>query len=170
MKFKKTSSEYNELSQYIYQNIDFSLPLGIKRDEDYFYVGQLDEKSNQRKGVGIQIEWNGNIFEGSWKNDKMNGQGRHISGNRGEGYYIGEFCDNAYEGQGEYTWPDRKKYQGQFVDGHYHGLGTFWWANGRKYVGQFDRGCRWGKGILYSKNGDIIDQRDWEDEEDVWKY
>ena len=62
MKFKKTCTLYNKLGQHIYLNIDPSLPIGIKQDEVYFYLGQLDEESNQRKGVGIQIEWNGNIL------------------------------------------------------------------------------------------------------------
>ena len=43
-------------------------------------------------------------------------------------------------GQGEFTWPDGKKYVGNYIDDKKEGFGEFWWTDGRKYIGEWKDG------------------------------
>lgn len=39
------------------------------------------------------------------------------------------------DGQGEFRWPDERKYIGSYVEDKKHGYGEFEWPDGRKYKG-----------------------------------
>ena len=38
-------------------------------------------------------------------------------------------------GEGEYTWPDGRKYTGTYVNDEKHGYGVFEWPDNRIYKG-----------------------------------
>ena len=57
---------------------------------------------------------NSDIFQGQFKNDKMNGHGvyKYADG----AIYEGEFKYGKKNGHGVYTWTDGSKYKGQFFN------------------------------------------------------
>ena len=54
------------------------------------------------------------IKEGQWCNGLLSGYGREIWG---EGFYIGDWKDNQYNGQGTYVHVDGTTYVGAWKDG-----------------------------------------------------
>ena len=72
--------------------------------------------------------------------------------------YIGEYKDNKYHGQGNYTYVDGSEYSGDFKDGKKNGQGTFKfgpnsdWA-GDRYVGEFRDDKFHGQGAYIFSNG-----------------
>jgi hypothetical protein len=63
-------------------------------------------KDNKRNGIGRDILEYIAIQEGQFLNDKLNGFGREFFYN-GE-YYIGEYKDSIYHGEGKYVYNDDK--------------------------------------------------------------
>ena len=55
-------------------------------------------------------------------------------------YYIGEFKDGKFDGQGTYTYADGDKYVGEFKEDKFDGKGTYTFADGKKYVGDWQDG------------------------------
>ena len=41
------------------------------------------------------------------------------------------------DGEGEYIFPDGRKYNGEWMNNKMHGEGEFIWPNGKKYNGNF---------------------------------
>lgn len=39
------------------------------------------------------------------------------------------------DGEGEFVWPDGRKYVGNYVEDKKHGFGEFEWPDGRRYRG-----------------------------------
>ena len=60
---------------------------------------------------------------------------------------------------------DGLKYAGEFKDGKMHGQGTYTWANGTKDVGEFRNDMLNGFAIRYDKNGNILKEGIWKDDE-----
>ena len=75
-------------------------------------------------------------------NGKKEGRGieAFAEGNR----YEGEYCNDRFEGQGEYTWAAGEKkgdhYVGEWRRGKPYGQGVYTFANGTKYIGHFMKG------------------------------
>ena len=83
----------------------------------WIYEGHVDQETRQPNGIGIQVSNDGDIFEGHWKNGKLNGSGRGIYGKRS--YYIGNFKDNRFDGKGTECYIDGAIYQkGIWKNGH----------------------------------------------------
>ncbi|OQR97367.1 phosphatidylinositol-4-phosphate 5-kinase [Thraustotheca clavata] len=104
------------------------------------YVGQALVSTNplQRHGKGAFEAHDGDVLNGTWKDDRLHGFGTRIftrTGDRHEGMY----------------YKDKR-----------HGPGTYLWANGDKYVGDFYNGRMHGSGVLISSNGDIFEGCKWE--------
>ena len=59
------------------------------------YLGCLTS-DGKREGLGIFIYANGRVYEGEWKNDRMNGRGFEIFS--GGSTYIGIFLENKAHG------------------------------------------------------------------------
>lgn len=93
--------------------------------EEGIYEGEFNEKG-ERHGKGIMHDIDSDtVYEGDWKNDKMDGNGKFTYGKK-SGYkgvsYEGEFKDNDFSGHGNYI--DQKlAYRGEFVNNKKHGMG-----------------------------------------------
>lgn len=43
-------------------------------------------------------------------------------------------------GEGEFHWPDNRKYKGNYENNKKSGVGEFEWADGQKYIGNWKNG------------------------------
>ena len=103
---------------------------------------------------------NGLVYEGTFVNDKPDGEGEEESnsgssfykgqyknGKKGpKGYmrfgdgnvYEGEFKDNAIQGKGKITNNIKKiEYEGEWRMNKMHGYGVYKWQDGRRYQGEY---------------------------------
>lgn len=69
---------------------------------------------------------------------------------------MGQWANNKMHGEGEFFWPDQKKYRGTrdceyalgaYVEDKKEGYGVFEWPDGRQYKGLWKDGKQHGKGI-----------------------
>jgi hypothetical protein len=106
-------------------------------------------------GKGIKHTKN-NIFEGEFKDDKLNGYG--IQKRIREGIISirceGQFKNNLQNGYGKsYDINGNLVYEGEFLKGNKRGKGIMY-RKGNRYEGNFDSKGLNGKGVLVFKNGD----------------
>ena len=107
--------------------------------------------------IGRITYTSGNVYEGSFKNNKRHGQGTFYF-NKGKwkgDKYIGQWKDNKYNGQGSYFWKDGSKYVGQWKNDDKHGQGTMSWPSGNKYMGQWKNDKQHGQGTKTYSSGKI---------------
>ena len=95
--------------------------------------------------------YNGDRYEGSWKNDKRNGEGTYYY--QSGAYYKGSWVDDQKEGKGIFDWKDGSKYEGYWVEDKEHGHGKFVSANGDVYDGEWAGGEMNGEGIMRLSDG-----------------
>ena len=74
-----------------------------------------DQTKRYHNCFGTYTNADGDTYVGEFKNDAFNGQGNFTFANGAK--YVGEFRDNKRNGQGTYTWPDGRQYVGEFKDG-----------------------------------------------------
>ena len=162
--FKSISSTFSFCSSA-------SIPLGFKeiletKGNSEIYIGE--KKGKIKEGLGIQI-WNKDTFYfGIYKDNKINGIGKFISGKT---KFKGEFKNDIANGYGIYTdtklryegywnndlqssfgiekWKDGSLYKGQYYDGKKNGIGTYIFGDGNKYEGEFINNEFNGYGIYY---------------------
>lgn len=91
-----------------------------------------------RKGHGKIVYSNGDVFQGTWKNDRIQGEGRLICKNALT--YVGEWNNNEFHGVGKLTLPSGVTYEGNFVRGCKQGRGCFKYPDGTTYVGDVEDG------------------------------
>eukprot|EP01012_Entosiphon_sulcatum_P022082 TRINITY_DN2699_c0_g1_i1.p1 TRINITY_DN2699_c0_g1~~TRINITY_DN2699_c0_g1_i1.p1 ORF type:complete len:197 (+),score=16.21 TRINITY_DN2699_c0_g1_i1:171-761(+) len=121
------------------------------RDE---YVGDMT-KDGLRHGKGTMRYANGTVYDGEWKEDKWEGQGKYIGT---EYSYEGEFSDNSFHGFGRMFWfRSRDSYEGEFLTGERNGTGTYKWASGASYTGLWENGRKHGKGVYTYPDGTVYD-------------
>jgi hypothetical protein len=86
---------------------------------------------------------NGDIYEGSWKDDKAHGFGIFIDSHNAK--YEGFWMDDFQHGQGIETWGNPEEisatFIGMFYKGKKNGKGRFQWEDGSYYEGDFIDGC-----------------------------
>ena len=111
----------------------------------------------------ISGKFKGDKYFGEFKDNKKDGQGIYAYAN-GE-KYVGEYKDDSIHGQGTYTWSNGAKYVGEYKDGKRHGQGAYTWADGRKDVGEFRNDLLNGFAIRYDRNGNILKEGIWKDDE-----
>ncbi len=91
----------------------------VKIYENGSYLGEFStaemKRSKQRHGHGTFYFNSGDVYDGNWVEDKI-------------------------EGQGIYKWPNGSKYEGNFSAGVMNGQGKFSWPDGRTYEGLFKNG------------------------------
>lgn len=101
-----------------------------------------------------------NYYEGSWENNKRNGQGvmNWLTSNE---KYTGNWEDNYQSGFGTHIWLDsngenkllRNRYVGYWRKGLRHGKGTFYYSNGSKYEGDWAENFKHGSGTFTFEDG-----------------
>jgi hypothetical protein len=85
------------------------------------------------QGKGVQTLPNGDRFEGSWKDDRKDGEGTYASA---EGWtYTGGFRNDRFEGHGVMTDRQGDRYDGAWKAGHRNGQGTYTAADGTRVTG-----------------------------------
>lgn len=89
--------------------------------DKHLIIGQMNDK-NQAHGAALMIKTDGSLIrEGSFQNGKQQGYGRHIWS---EGYFIGDFKEFRYHGQGTCVLSN-SIYVGAWENGVRHGPGFF---------------------------------------------
>jgi hypothetical protein len=78
------------------------------------YQGKWDKKNSVRHGYGIQVWSDGSMYQGFWKADKANGNGRliHADGD----IYEGDWKDDKAHGTGVYKHTDGAEYDGDWKE------------------------------------------------------
>ena len=95
---------------------------------------------------------NGNKYVGEFRDDARNGQGSLTFPNGSK--YIGEFRNGVRNGLGIYTYSNSSQYIGEFRDDARDGQGTETYPDGKRYTGDFKQGRRNGLGVLVLSNGE----------------
>lgn len=143
---------------------------------DYVYEGDYNA-AGEREGQGVLRFKLGDVYQGEWKADQLNGRGtEHIAGGD---VYEGEFKNTARDGHGTVRsvngfvysseWKrglrsghgvarDRRgcRYVGQWKANKMEGHGTMWRAEG-VYEGEWRADTENGLGIFRYANGDIYE-------------
>jgi hypothetical protein len=141
--------------------------------DNSIYIGSWNDVGN-REGYGFLFDSNKFYFEGIFKNDQLNGQGRKISP-EGEVYegefengkasgfgifksnegviYRGEWKDDLQHGNGEEIFPDGNVYIGEFYFGDKHGKGKLEMPDNSTYEGEFNYNNLHGSGVFIYSNG-----------------
>ena len=167
---KTFNSNYTYCSKKSLTNKEFKNIIESKGNSD-IYIGE--KKGKIKEGLGLQ-KWNKDtFFFGNYKDNKINGIGKFISGKT---KYKGEFKENGANGFGIYTtnklayegywnsdlqsnfgiekWKDGSTYKGQYYNGKKNGIGTYIFGDGNKYEGEFINNAFNGYGIYYfNENG-----------------
>ena len=112
------------------------------------YTGYFTK--GHREGYGRVLNHGNNVYEGDFKNGKLEGEGICIE--RGI-KYKGMFKNGLKSGDGREEWPDKSFYCGQFEKNLKHGNGKFSWSNGNEFEGDFEDGNISGEGTFKWKNG-----------------
>ena len=72
------------------------------------------------------------------------------------------------QGKGTLYYKDGKiEYEGDFLEGNYDGEGKYIYENGDYYVGEFKNGLCHGKGKEFDKEGKLICEGEWNNDEKV---
>ncbi len=98
----------------------------------------------------------GDKYVGEFKNDAFNGQGTYTFGPNTEwagDKYVGEFKNDMTSGQGTYTFANGDKYAGEYKNNKRNGQGTYTHSNGDKYVGEYKNDMMSGQGTYTFANG-----------------
>ncbi|CAG9333888.1 unnamed protein product [Blepharisma stoltei] len=151
------------------------------RENDYF--GELDVHGN-RQGYGKITFFNGDKYDGYWKDDNMHGIGIYFwkEGGRYEGefhdgkmqghgkriypsgnIYEGDLVNNKKEGKGSMKFKNGDQYEGDWKDDDMHGEGIYSWSTGDVYRGRFQGDRREGKGTLTLASGEVY-EAEWRDD------
>jgi len=101
------------------------------------YKGECTS-DNQKHGFGVFNDGADNIYEGEFKNDKIEGKG--IYKTTAGTIYNGEWKNDLQDGMGKETWPDGSYYLGAYIKGLKNGKGFYKWEDGSEYDGQWVNG------------------------------
>ena len=162
--FSKSLGDYKKLGQFDYEQQNCTIDhvtTCIGKDNDWIYIGEVKEEGTDHipHGIGIKVWSGGSIKEGYWKDGEQHGRGRYIY--NGD-YYIGEFKEGRWDGEGTYYYKNGDRYKGKWKDNLKYGKGTYYTKNGVKYVGQWDGWKGQGK-ISYTDGKKYIGEWDWKD-------
>ena len=99
---------------------------------------------------------NGDIYRGTFLDDKFNGKGKYIWNNFIK-EYEGDFVDGKIHGNGYLTWGNNMYYKGEFNAGVKEGKGEFGYITGNKFFFNFKMGIPFGKGYMRDQNNILND-------------
>ena len=131
---------------------------GKMKTECMTYDGNWNMGNIDGKG---KIRWeNGNVFEGEFKENHMNGFGYMIWYDLLE-KYIGNWKDDKQNGNGMHIWYEpsgelkemRNRYVGQWKNGARDGYGVFFYSNGARYEGEWKNNLKSGFGVMLYEDG-----------------
>mmetsp|Transcript_26785 Transcript_26785/g.43738 ORF Transcript_26785/g.43738 Transcript_26785/m.43738 type:complete len:405 (+) Transcript_26785:97-1311(+) len=130
------------------------------------YVGQWSE--NQKDGFGIQVERNGDKYEGEWRKGRRHGQGTLYVCIKAKlvKRYEGQWVEDRMEGRGKLYYADGTEYDGEWVNNKRNGHGRFQFGNGDLYDGDWVNEKRHGRGVMYYRNGDRFEGEWCEDQKE----
>ena len=140
-------------------------------------------KNNRFNGWGREIRKNGEIYEGKFINDVLNGKGKYKKGNilyvgdfvnydqHGKGelftdeyHYTGDFKRNGFHGYGRIELYDIGIYEGDFKNKEITGYGIFKYNNGDFYEGFMNQGKKEGTGKFITSDGKTFEGEFYDDE------
>lgn len=106
---------------------------GQVRVQKGFYSGDTD--FGHFDGEGVFQYSTGEVYSGSWKDNKIHGQGTlQIPG---EGQYTGEFQNGVKQGRGIFSWEDGSVYDGEWKNDQMDGEGEYRSSEGSIWKGIF---------------------------------
>ncbi|CAK56847.1 unnamed protein product (macronuclear) [Paramecium tetraurelia] len=148
----------------------------IQQNDGSVYFVQGD--GSRKIGTGVQI-WpeQGNVLDGNWDNDQLEGYCRMVYSNkdiyqliikvisfeylfkqgRANGFGLfqtsektvkGIWIDNNLSGEGQEFRKDGQRYYGQFQDGQKNGQGIIYFKDGYKYEGELRKNLADGSGTM----------------------
>ena len=89
-----------------------------------------------KKGSGVFVNKEGDIYEGEYKNDMFEGKGALKS--RG-GWYRGTFVQGEKCGKGVMNFNSGAGYDGEWAHNRFEGEGTYLWPDNKRYEGEWTR-------------------------------
>ncbi len=116
--------------------------------------GKRHGKGTYRWTQNTENNANGDIYEGDWIDDKMQGHG-YLHNPKGFAYF-GDFENDFFHGKGSLKTPSGS-YCGEFEHGKMNGRGMFKYADGSAYLGEYKAGKMCGHGVFHFVNGDVYD-------------
>ena len=128
-----------------------------------YYNGDVYEgewKDDKKNGQGIYRFSDGRVYEGEWKDDNRNGLGTMTWPNGV--VYEGEWKDNKMNGQGKMTLADGSSLEGEWKDNKMNGQGKMI-AYGDVYEGEWKDGKKNGQGIYRFSDGRVY-EGEWKDD------
>ena len=126
------------------------------------YEGEF--KNSEMSGYGVFTYNNGARYEGQFLNDVRHGKGVFTYK---DCVYEGDFIEGEWTGYGVLTFADGTKYEGDFVEGKFEGKGTFYDEGTLAYQGEFKNDLRHGYGKEFDKDGKVVYDGKWENDEKV---
>ncbi len=129
----------------------------------FLYLGQWE--NGFKHGIGTLHYPSGNIYHGSWVENRKEGQGT-FKWIKLKEEYTGQFKNNIQEGLGRHTWfitgktPDQAPFDnfyegllscymfdlinfaGSWVNGKRHGKGTFQYSTGASFCGEWSENMK----------------------------
>ncbi|TGN08327.1 MORN repeat-containing protein [Leptospira ilyithenensis] len=138
----EANKEGTEQSSRSVENIDVQDP--NKQDSNEKKFGCVE--GDCVNGIGKYIYENGDIYQGSFKNDQREGQGNFVYTD-GE-KFSGIYKEDKRSGPGEYQFKNGDKYIGEFKDGGINGKGTYSFKDGKSLNGDFSNDGMEGTGTL----------------------
>ncbi len=133
------------------------------------YTGSFKDGVPHGKG---RVEFaNGDVYDGEWDNDRMQGAGTYVFGSNSPSAgdrYVGEWRNDMMHGKGAYTFGPKSQFAGDTYVGEYrfgkkNGFGTYRWSNGSRYEGEWMNDNFHGTGSYLGTDGKVLKGR-WEND------
>ncbi len=113
-------------------------------------------------GTGKYIYPNGDVYEGTFVNNKREGTGTMVF--KSTSSYTGQWKDNTMHGSGVYKFVSGDRFEGEYINGVRHGRGIYMFASGSYYSGEYRNGKRNGQGKFFNKAKNTIQEGIWTDD------